>query len=320
MKLPDAGAGVCRDDSPTRYPGDDVLDTGDLDAGLVFEGAVTEVEECRRVLCGELRELRCAAGHTATSLAALCGWQISKISKIEHGKQNPTEDDIRRWCAGCDAEPAAPNLIGTLRRLSKASSQWRQMSSIRRHRRQINDIEADSSVVRGYAPDLIPGLLQTREYAAAALAANPLARRGYQDVAVAVSARLCRQQILREGNRRFHLLIGEQALYTSVGGDDLMLAQLRRLIDLMPLPRLVLGVVPRSAELRSSTNNFLMYDRKMVRVETLTAHLSISQPRELLLYERTFRWLAEQAAFGERAQRLILSAAVHRTSKKISCR
>ncbi len=102
--------------------------------------------------------------------------------------------------------------------------------------------------------------------------ASPISRRGYHDVAVAVTARVHHQQVLRQGNRRFHLHIGEQALYTSVGGDDLMFAQLRRLIALMSF--------------------------------------------ELLLYERTFRRLAEQASFGEQAQRLILAAAVHRAPRK----
>ncbi|MEV4083237.1 helix-turn-helix domain-containing protein [Nonomuraea fuscirosea] len=48
-----------------------------------------------------LRDLRRDAGLTGRRLAALCGWVPSKVSKIELGKQVPTEDDIRDWCVAC---------------------------------------------------------------------------------------------------------------------------------------------------------------------------------------------------------------------------
>ncbi|MFI9504744.1 helix-turn-helix domain-containing protein [Nocardia sp. NPDC052566] len=262
-----------------------------------------------------MREMRCAAGFSATALAAVCGWQISKISKIEHGRQDPTEDDIRRWCEHCGAEFAATDLIATLRRLTAARMQWRRMNSARRSR-HLDDVESNASLIRCYAPDLIPCLLQTPAYATVALTEDPGTPSRYGDVRAAVAARVNHQQNLRYGVRRFRFLIAEQALYTSVGTDDLMLAQLRRLIDLMSVQRLMLGIIPRTAGLRCSANNFVIFNRRLVRVETITARLSINRPDEIAQYEYMFQLLGDQAVYGMQAQRLIVSAAIVRADQR----
>ncbi|MFJ9371574.1 hypothetical protein ACIRRA_45300 [Nocardia sp. NPDC101769] len=69
----------------------------------------------------------------------------------------------------------------------------------------------------------------------------------------------------------------------------------------MTLPRVVLGIVPSEAEFRVPISNFCMFERKRVLVETITAELTITQPRELMLYEKNFKALAEQAVLGDAA-------------------
>jgi transcriptional regulator with XRE-family HTH domain len=269
--------------------------------------AVTGVEEARRNLGIRLRDVRRDAGFSSTQLAAECGWPVSKISKIEHGKQAPTEDDIRRWCEQCGARLAIPDLIATLRNINAAYLEWRRIASARRQQ-ETGNIEADTRSVRGYDPDLIPGLLQTRDYAHAVLAACLGFLGGSDDVGAALEIRMDRQRVLHEGIHRFHFLIGEQALYTTVRDDQVMVAQLGRLAELMTLPRVVVGIIPRSAEFRCTTNNFLMYDQRLVRVETVTAGLTITQPRELVIYERTFQSLMQQSLVGSAARELITNA------------
>ncbi|NNH68823.1 hypothetical protein HLB23_02855 [Nocardia uniformis] len=83
----------------------------------------------------------------------------------------------------------------------------------------------------------------------------------------------------------------------------------------MSLPRVVLGIVPTQSDYLVPQSNFCMFDRKKVLVETITAELTITQPRELALYEKTFRTLADQAAIGKAARGLVRKSIEARCEK-----
>lgn len=58
-----------------------------------------------------LRNLRKEAGLTGRELAAATGWHFTRISKLEHGVQAPTDQDIQTWCQVCGADDQAADLI-----------------------------------------------------------------------------------------------------------------------------------------------------------------------------------------------------------------
>jgi hypothetical protein len=60
--------------------------------------------------------------------------------------------------------------------------------------------------------------------------------------------------------------------------------QLDRLLVAITLPHVKLGIIPTGADYEVPTNNFIMYDDKVVHVETVSAELTIKQPREVALY------------------------------------
>jgi transcriptional regulator with XRE-family HTH domain len=62
-----------------------------------------------------LRDLRRDVGLTGRRLASACHWQPSKVSKIEYGRQTPTETDIRDWCLACGFPSEIPDLITAVR-------------------------------------------------------------------------------------------------------------------------------------------------------------------------------------------------------------
>lgn len=133
------------------------------------------------------------------------------------------------------------------------------------------------------------------------------------DVEQAVSVRMERQQVLYRRNHRFHFLIGEQALYTTVGDDSVMVGQLDRLLSAGSLPRVTFGIIPLTAEARVLFNNFVMYDNRLVTEEGSTAKLTVTQPREIAQYGRAFDVLARQSVTGEAARALIRYALETRT-------
>lgn len=48
-----------------------------------------------------MREIRNGARLSGRDLGRMAGWHSSKISKIEHGRQAPSIDDIHAWCGHC---------------------------------------------------------------------------------------------------------------------------------------------------------------------------------------------------------------------------
>ncbi len=128
------------------------------------------------------------------------------------------------------------------------------------------------------------------------------------DLDQAVSKRMERQQVLYQRGKRFHLLMAEQALYTTFGNDEVMFGQLDRLYSVIGMPRVTVGIVPRTAEGLVVVENFFMFDDRMVKVEGHTAGLTITQPREIALYGRAFDTLASQSATGDGARTLIRRA------------
>lgn len=274
---------------------------------------MTDVDQARQALGARLRELRTAAGLSGARLADFAGWPASKVSKLEHGRQLPSEQDLADWCQLTDSELALPDLIATVRNVNAAYLEWRRViaDGHARRQRQSIELEAVTRLVRGYDPLIPTGLLQTRDYAEAILSRCIDFAGGVNDLDEALEARMRRQSVLRDGVHRFHFLLGEPALYTGVGDESVRHAQLEHLLDLMALTRVVIGVVPKSAEFLYTTTNFVIYDRRRVHVETVTAQLTITQPRELVQYERTFAALTERALYGDAARALISAAAAH---------
>lgn len=268
------------------------------------------VHEQREALGKRLREIRKDAGLTGRQLAALAGWHESLVSKIETGNRTPTESQLHAYCTHTGTEKQLADLIATVRNIESAYLEFKRLLHTGTGRRQQQSVALaeQSELMRIYEPVLIPGMLQTAEYAAAVLRRVTEFYRIPNDVDQGVSKRLEQQKVLYHGNHRFHILITEQSLSTTVGDPEVMAGQLDRLLAVMGLPRVLFGIVPAGAEWLTPATNFVMFDDRMVMVEAITAELTITQPREIALYGRAFQTLAGQAVTGEAARGLIRTA------------
>jgi transcriptional regulator with XRE-family HTH domain len=271
----------------------------------------TSADQARASLGIRLRDIRRDAGLSGTELARLSGWQPSKVTKIEHGRQSPSEDDLRAWCEYCRALAELPDLIATVRSIETQFAEWRRIMRGGTRRRQ----EASAAVYdrarlfRIYEPAVVPGLLQTRDYAVAVLLTFIDFVRAPQDAEAGADARIDRQRVLTHGDRRFHMLLGEQCLHTNVGGTAVMAGQLERLLELLRLPRMRLGVIPFDAPYRVPLNNgFWLMDDALVQFDTYTAELSLIRPDEIAMYSRAFERLAALAVYGAEARDIIEAA------------
>lgn len=268
----------------------------------------TPARQAREALGARLREIRADAGLTGRALASLAGWHFSKVSKIEHGTQNASEQDIRTWCEHCGAHGEIPDLVATVRSIDTMYVEWRRQLRSGTTRRQQESVrfEAETKLFRVFEPLLIPGILQTAEYAEAILA-HMIGFHGLpDDIEAGVQARMERQQILYRGDHRFHIVIGQSALTLGVVDTDVLIGQLDRLIALSSLPRVHLAIIPTRATFKFlPVHAFWILDAREVLVETISAEIKLTQSREVAVYAKAFDRLAASAISGKEARALI---------------
>lgn len=262
----------------------------------------------RQALGERLREMRADARLSGRELAARSGVHVTKISKIENGARRPSEDEIRAWCAACGAGDQVPDLIAALRSAETLYREYARQARTGLRHMQVSPaaLYERTTAFRIYETLLVPGLFATPAYSAAIVRFWSGFLGLADDVDAAVTARLSRQRVLYDSEKRFSVVLEEQVLHTRVGAADVMATQLRRLLAAMSLPGVSLGIIPASARRHGLTQGgFWMFDDARVRVETVAADLTITSPGEIALYARAFELLTRSAVRGADARRLI---------------
>ncbi|MBF6072788.1 XRE family transcriptional regulator [Nocardia farcinica] len=172
--------------------------------------------------------------------------------------------------------------------------------------RSLIDIESTTKHQRGYSPEILPGLVQTLDYARAILSRCTTVLGVPDDSEATAAVRMQRQAVLDAPGHRFHLLIGEAALRRTVGSHAIMAAQIRRLGDILTQRDNVdIGVIPLDAEFIGQAENFVIRDESGVDIETVAGSVETSGADEIALALRTFDLLAGQARYGEHARALL---------------
>ncbi|RSM55059.1 DNA-binding protein [Actinoplanes sp. ATCC 53533] len=226
---------------------------------------------------------------------------------------SPSEEDIRVWCRLCHAEDQANDLIVTVRDIEAMYVEWRRRlrAGTRARQEKLISIEGETEFMRWHEPILIPGLLHTAEYATAVLQRVAAFYEVPNDVDAGVSARMEMQQILYSPHHRFHFVIGQQALRTVVGSRDVMIGQLDRLLSVMSMSRVRLGIIPAGAPYVVPSNQFIIFDERLVHIEAVTAEIAVTQPREVTMYLRSFAALAQLASYDADARTIIMAELSH---------
>jgi hypothetical protein len=189
--------------------------------------------------------------------------------------------------------------------------EWRRQlrSGTKRRQQESVRFESETKFFRVFEPLLIPGILQTAEYAEAVLSQMIEFHNLPDDVEAGVQARMERQQILYRGDHRFHIVIGQPALTLGVVDTEVLIGQLDRLLALSSLARVHLAIVPTRAKHKFlPVHSFWILDAREVLVETISAEVKLTQSREVSIYAKAFDRLAASAVSGKDARALITGA------------
>ncbi|MYT96428.1 MULTISPECIES: helix-turn-helix transcriptional regulator [unclassified Streptomyces] len=268
------------------------------------------VQEARDRIAFRLRGIRADAGLTGQQPAERTGWQGSKVSRLQSGRSQPSDEDIRAWCRACGAEDEAADLIASARQAQQMYTEWRRVQGrgLKGVQQARTPLYERTKVMRVYSSSVIPGMLQTRAYAAALLSEISRFNRTPDDSAAAAEARVERSRVIRRAGRLFPILIEESALRRQVGSIATMAEQLGYLLQVAALPTVTLGIVPSRAMPMWPLETFTIFDEEQVGVELLTAAITITTPSEIAQYLAAHEELSAGAAHGPAALRLIARA------------
>ncbi|HEU5427770.1 MAG TPA: helix-turn-helix transcriptional regulator [Actinocrinis sp.] len=280
----------------------------------------------RRRLAGELKRLRIAAGLTgeqvAERLAPLGRWSASKVSRIETGQVAVHHGDVADLLDlyGLDAGPARDELIEIARESGKRGWWQSYRDVLPGHITPILDFEAETSAMRFMHNQLVPGLLQTPDYARALIrSCRPEAPA--EEVDRLVELRLDRQKLLERADPpQLWVILDEAAIRRPVGGVQAMRSQLNRLLERAVDPGTVVQVIPFTAGEHTGLDmpfTILSFpadeDPDVVYLEQHTTACYVEDEGDVKLYNVYFDHL-RASALGPRESRTL----IHDVTKELT--
>lgn len=258
-------------------------------------------------LGAELQARRKAAGLTLRDLEKQVGMSNAKISLWENGHRLPSLEDLgtvldalrvvgdererivamRREAEGPGVLMAGTTTIGA--QLAKLI-EWEQGA------RRITDV----------APLVVPGLLQTADYARAIVAGLP-------DTETRVALRMGRSEVLRRSRNpvQFHALIDDEVLVRGFPLADVMLEQLKHLLKMAELPNVTIQLVPSTSARYTPVlaGPFILLDfdtaPSIVHLEHYRASVSLWEEVDVQEFRSAVAQIAEVAMSPERTTEVI---------------
>jgi hypothetical protein len=190
--------------------------------------------------------------------------------------------------------------------------EWRRLQPAGMRRDQENRVPLweRTKLLKSYVGTVVPGFLQTPEYATALLSSIGAFHSTPDDVADAVAVRMERKRLVQSGSHRFVALLEEAVLRQVVGDAEVMAAQLAYLLEATAFPTVALGVIPFAAPGRPvwPLEAFTIFDDARVYIELLSAQVTVTAPSEIVLYAGAFEKLSGLAVYGEEARTRISTA------------
>lgn len=269
----------------------------------------------RRQLGAELRRLR--ADRTVADVASELGWSESKLSRIETAHTGIRPKDLDRLL---EAYAVADDVRARIRALAGQSRQrawWEAYGDVLPNAYETYiGFEAEATSIYNYEAQIVPGLLQTAEYASAVIQADGV----YEDDEVhsqRVAVRMARQAVLtRDPPPKLSVILDEAVLRREIGGPDVMRRQLTTLAEANERNMVKVQVLPFSAGAhRALAGSFIILefasdgDHPLVYSEGMTGGVFRSRSEELRSYWMSFEALRAASLTPKKSVEFITAVA-----------
>lgn len=249
----------------------------------------------RRRLRSELRKARQQAGLEAKQVQREMEWSPAKLSRIEAGTVTITKNDLLALLRlyGVRDKEKIDKLVEVARLARVRSPWWFTFHDVASPELLVMcGHESSASVIYTFEPLLIPGLLQTEDYARELLRhlRGPKEPKRTEGL---VRMRMHRQGLLEEEDRELRFLLDESVIRRIVGGPEVMRTQLKRLQELTAYPSVSIGILPFTLGMyRSLRVPYVVFEFEDPEDETV---LYIENPQEEMI-------IAEEATGATRGE------------------
>lgn len=277
----------------------------------------------QRRLGTELRRLR--ADRTGDEVATALGWSPSKVSRYELGRTRPKEEEVGKLLDYYEVTGPHREQVLALAREATQKGWWEARSdALPDELIALIALEDEATSSWMWQVEVIPGLLQTEEYARQVITA------AYQigipflpsQIDQRVEVRLRRQNILtRDNPMEFSVVLDESALLRRNTDTPVMRAQLVRLAEVSELPNVTIRIFPLQTLHPVITSSFVLLKfgrahetelNDVVSSEQLQSNLHFEGEADTHQYRLAFQALSDAALDPEQSRELIL-----RTSQQV---
>jgi transcriptional regulator with XRE-family HTH domain len=270
-----------------------------------------------RRLAMELQRRREATGMSREEVSRQLEWSTSTVFRIETGRNRPQPGNVRALLELYGVTGPERDGLIQLTRDARKPGWWHSFRDVLPNPYEVYiGLEAGAASIRNFEPVVVPGLLQTADYARATFRNGPR-ELDRDEVDRRVEVRLARQEVLtREERPRLWAVIDETVIRRLVGGSDVMRGQLNHLTDAAQLGKTTIQVVPyRAGAHAGTTGPFVILDFEeltdptVVYVETLAGDIYLEERSDVNRYTLAFDRLVAAALHPDESVRLIEQAA-----------
>ncbi len=272
----------------------------------------------RRRLAAELRRLREKADLTGDEVAERLGWSPSKVSRLENARTALKLADAQRVLDLFGVDGAHREQLLALALEASRKGWWEAYSdALPEAYTSYIGLETEATSASWWESDLVPGLLQTENYARAVIHAHmgSTATMPPGEIERRVEARLKRQQVLtREHPLALSVVLDESVLFRRFGKGPVMRDQLQWLVHVSELPNVALRILPLAASHPIGTGGFVLLQfgqvhetalRDVVYIENLSGSLYVEEEAETYQYKLAFSRLVEACIDSARSRELV---------------
>ena len=275
----------------------------------------------RRRLAAELREIRESKGRSGETVAAALRWSPSKISRYERAKTGLRPKEVERLLDYYQITSPRRELLLALAEDAAQKGWWEDFSDIlTEDYQQFIGLEHEAATIAVWHVDVVPGLLQTEEYARNIISSysrvEPIAP---GMIGRLVRVRTRRQQVLdREELQQLSVVLDESILKRRIGNEAVMHDQLQRLLREAGRPNLTLQILPLDAQHTVVGESFEIFGfgtdtdamlQDVVSTEAMRSGFILEGERETYLHRIAFQTLTEAALDPVASRALILETA-----------
>ncbi|WP_322759269.1 helix-turn-helix transcriptional regulator [Frankia sp. Cr2] len=273
----------------------------------------------RRRLGAELRRLREAAGKGIDDAARQLGCSLSKVSRMENGRVPIRGDDVGDLLDLYQVDdPEQRQALLALTKETRRAGWWHTYGDVVPRWFEVYvGLEAEASSIAKFEALLVPGLLQTADYARAVMRAAPR-QPPNPDVERAIELRLGRQAVLStDPVPDLWVVIDEAVIRRVVGGPTVMRAQLDHLRRVSTRPNVTIQVVPFTGGAHAGMDSpftllgFSDADNlpEIVYIDQATGSLYLDRPGDVALYREKMDRL-RASAYDELTSQLLIARAM----------